>query len=96
MTKCTEFGCRNIEWKCADCGRVVMTGMLENMGEWRDVKDPPPDHEHVLVFDTQEGICRGYVWGKDWTHYPLGSYASDGCLFHVTHWMPLPKPPETK
>lgn len=64
------------------------------MTEWIKCSDRlPTDFEHVLVFDETEGICRGYVWNDSWSHHPLGSYAGDGCLFHVTHWMPLPEVP---
>jgi len=67
------------------------------MNKWISVKKQlPKQREHVLVFDETEGVCRGYCIdeGTSWQHYPLGSYASDGCLFDVTHWMPLPAPPK--
>lgn len=63
--------------------------------EWISVKEKdklPNENEHVLVYDTTEGVCRGYYRYDSWQHYPLGSYAGDGCLFDVTHWMPLPLP----
>jgi hypothetical protein len=47
-----------------------------------------------MVFDTREGICRGYIYLSCWSHHPLGSFAGDGCLFDVTHWMPLPELPK--
>jgi hypothetical protein len=62
---------------------------------WISVKDKlPKENEHVIVFDNTEGICRGYIRYGSWQHYPIGSYAGDGCLFDVTHWMPLPSPPK--
>lgn len=62
---------------------------------WFDAKKNPPDeNEHVLVYDTTEGICRGYLSYGSWQHFPLGSFAGDGCLFSVTHWMQLPKAPK--
>lgn len=64
---------------------------------WRDVaEDPPEVNEHVLVYDRAIGVCRGY-WcyhSSSWRHYPLGSYAGDGCLYYVSHWMPLPEKPK--
>ncbi len=63
--------------------------------EWISVKEKNPnDDEHVLVFDRDYGICLGYRCYESWQHYPLGSYAGDGCLFDVTHWMPLPESPK--
>lgn len=67
------------------------------MSEWISVKShKPKDHEHVLVFDTKEGVCCGYIYEGNWSHYPIGSFAGDGCLFNVTHWQCLPQPPEEK
>lgn len=36
MSKCTERGCRNLEWKCADCGRVASTAVMPNFIELSD------------------------------------------------------------
>lgn len=33
MTKCTESGCRSLEWKCADCGRVASTARIKRFEE---------------------------------------------------------------
>lgn len=75
---------------CIKCGNCTIT-----YGEWISVKDKlPPQEDHVLVFDETEGICCGYLRDDDWAHYPMGDYGSGACLFHVTHWMPLPKSPE--
>jgi len=63
--------------------------------EWISVTDRlPEDDTHVLVYDTKEGMCRGYIYLQSWSHWPLGSFAGDGCLFCVTHWQPLPEPPK--
>lgn len=53
----------------------------------------PEERVHVLLFDNSEGFCVGYIYLGYWTHHPIGSYATDGCLFDVTHWMTLPKNP---
>jgi len=54
----------------------------------------PGDCEDVLVFDKDEGVCRGYIHLGSWSHYPIGSGAGDGCLFNVTHWTNLPEKPK--
>lgn len=89
-----------IEYKSedhCDCNICEMTRQTT----WVSVKDEKPLiddktklSEHVLVYDNDVGICRGYLYFDSWQHYPLGSFAGDGCLFEVTHWMPLPKPPK--
>ncbi len=63
--------------------------------KWISIKEKlPQDHENVLVFDKTEGVCRGYTYLGSWSHWPLGSFAGDGCLFDVTHWAILPLPPQ--
>jgi len=63
---------------------------------WISTNDElPSEAEHVLVFDEHEGICRGYLYNDHWSHYPMGSFASDACLFNVMFWMPLPELPDT-
>jgi hypothetical protein len=57
-------------------------------------KKLPKDHQHVLVYDTSEGVCCGYIYLNSWNHHPIGSFAGDGCLFRVTHWKNLPKAPK--
>ena len=78
---------------------LVMDDILKfskcSCGEWiKCTERLPEDGVHVLVYDKTEGICRGYLQMDCWNHYPMGSYASDACLFSVTHWMPLPNLPK--
>ncbi len=62
--------------------------------KWVSVKDGlPKEDEHVLV-SGEDGVFRAYLYSDSWTCYPLGSYASDGCVFGITHWMPLPDAPQ--
>lgn len=65
--------------------------------KWINIKEKlPKPYEHVLVNNDDEGVFRAYRDDHEftsWQSYPLGSYAGDGCVFGITHWMPLPKPP---
>lgn len=68
--------------------------------KWISVKDklPAPD-ELVLVYNKDEGVFRARRDHYDdqypsWQCDPIGSYAGDGCVYDITHWMPLPEPPE--
>ena len=58
-------------------------------------KLPEPD-EHVLVYG-EDGIFTAYRDDNEkyptWNCYPVGSYASDGLVYCITHWMSLPKLP---
>jgi heat shock protein HspQ len=64
------------------------------MTEWISIKDQRPnDYFHVLFYDTQEKECVGYVSEDSFSHHPAGDFATGAPLFEVTHWMPLPNPP---
>ena len=96
MNECQISGCRYLQTTCLTCGRLVIEKILPKESGWiKCLERIPQEWGHVLVFDKDQGICRGY-WAYDptsWQHYPLGSYAGDGCLFHVSHWRELPPPP---
>lgn len=71
--------------------------------EWQPIETAPKDERSILVFDSTYGIvtvkwrhddCWGGVWGKE-------DYIQDGSIYDdaliardLTHWMPLPDPPE--
>lgn len=61
--------------------------------KWISVKDRlPEDHVAVLVFDS---VCRNIY--KAWMSHDLGEWFSEEYLpdfLNITHWMPLPEPPE--
>lgn len=67
--------------------------------EWIKCCDKlPQSYEHVLVYGD-DGVFRAYRCDQDeryptWQCYPIGSYAGDGCVFGITHWMSLPEQPE--
>lgn len=65
MTKCTESGCRNLEQRCLDCGRLVCDYKISNHApeglksisineyysglSWIDVKDSLPEVGKVCL-----------------------------------------------
>jgi hypothetical protein len=57
----------------------------------------PAPYDLVLVYG-EDGVFRAYrdIHNEypSWVCSPLGSYAGDGMVFGITHWMPLPKPPK--
>ena len=56
---------------------------------WISVKDElPPEGEHILVYD--DGVGTGFFLPRD-----LSAIASgDPAWSKLTHWQPLPEPPE--
>ena len=56
--------------------------------QWHDVRDELPDKPCLVYWD--DGRCT-VLDGEDSV-----DYAVTGTMFHVTHWMPLPLPPQQK
>lgn len=64
------------------------------MSEWRPIETAPKDGTPVIICTSGGKVFRarwfgGAVWSVD--GYSVGFETSD-----VTHWMPLPQPPETQ
>lgn len=69
---------------------------LKKQSQWISVKDKlPKNDDYVLITDSHGFTVVGYFW-------PFGSsmYRNKGTWYYgdheqfVTHWMPLPTPPE--
>lgn len=91
MNECTIRGCRNLEWRCKDCGRVCSNAEFGN--KWISIKDILPEENELVLLFGDDGVFRGYYSYGSFSCHPIGSYAGDGCVFGITHWMPLPEPP---
>lgn len=63
------------------------------MHEWIEVSKKLPNEFQRVLISCDEGICAGKLTYGQWQCDPIGSYAGDGCVFGVTHWMSLPNPP---
>lgn len=64
-------------------------------GKWVSVKGKKPKDkwQTVIVTDGQQVLCGNYSEvDREWYVYKLSGVIS----FTVTHWMPLPSPPEPK
>lgn len=72
------------------------------MNEWINIKDRlPPINENVLLFDGIEVFCGDMNLNKYEKPF-FGVQACDGICYgnyekqEITHWMPLPNPPNQK
>lgn len=95
MTKCTERGCRNLEWKCADCGRVAKTAeFASQFMQWISVKDQlPKDDQNVLFIHTSLHNLPNTGWYEEGMGFiPHGFHIS--MIAEATHWMPCPEAPD--
>ena len=91
---------------CADCPYDDQSGcdyslwedalkLMKDESEWISIKDRLPDRSgNYLVYTSIEGrsIIKTSYWMAS-TQTWLGVEACS-VLIHITHWMPLPKPPE--
>ena len=76
---------------CKICGKPMETGVVvhkECLPRWIPVTEKlPKTHTPVLVSDSQNRVCiREHLWGGCWSQDKID----------VTHWMPLPEPPEVE
>lgn len=89
--------CEDCKRNSRDCQHVYswtlmdVCSMLDDaptIGGWISVKDRlPEEHERILTYDKYSDVKENRLLRS----YPCVSWAYG---FHVTHWMPLPEPPE--
>lgn len=75
-----------------------MAGGAVQMSEWIKTSERLPDAEYgegknVLTVNTLEVIRVAYYDGSCWCN-PDGEPVKTARLFPITHWMPIPEPPE--
>lgn len=58
---------------------------------WISCSERMPDNNHDVLFLDVWGYIRiGWFSADDWSWFT----SDDGCCMEVTHWMPLPEPPQ--
>ena len=63
--------------------------------EWINVKDRlPEDLEDILFFDGKD-IFKGHISKSYMDEFHTWVSVSGNGIYDVTHWMPLPEPPQT-
>lgn len=66
----------------------INTALRCNMPVWIPVTERLPDvWKHVITFDEDDGVR---------VNFRCGDNVSWSFGYHVTHWMPLPQPPESE
>ena len=68
------------------------------MSKWLSIKERKPSAEYgesesVLTVDSIGEMRVAYWDGGNWC-LPNGNIINPGCVFPITHWMPLPEPPK--
>lgn len=93
MNKCQISGCRNLETRCKNCGRLIVSKIFENLIHWIDVDDDIPEkNEMVLVCDSINEITAVAVLIEDenclhWDSIYRKDVDPD---WEITHWAKLP------
>ena len=95
MTECESRGCRNLAWKCADCGRTDAT-VLTMYKQWISVDELVPPAMQTVLLCINGKVLPG--WNESVQPEEDPSYCTwEGDPFGaegVTHWMQLPSPPK--
>lgn len=76
--------------------RAIKKGLEERAESpgWRPIESAPQEAgPWILVWDSESEIQRLVTWINGWKEF----MGTDGTVFgddQLTHWMPLPSPPE--
>lgn len=86
--------------RCSTCGAAIQPILIENRRaqqgvgvQWISVKEETPVPYHIVIIHHRTGLCFGVCSG--WIDGSGGwRDANGGGTDTVTHWMPLPEPPQ--
>lgn len=70
-----------------------MDNKTETVSEWISVKERLPDKGVWILFYSWRGILLGSFWDNYWHTQEINGPGLKMYLEQVSHWMPLPKPP---
>ena len=87
-----KFSCHDPDVKlskdyqvCSSCGLVKRNSKFDG---WISVEDRLPEYGARILTIMDNGYRQAATWKSLWI--------TDATSGRVTHWMPLPKPPEDK
>ena len=87
------------EVPCRACDVMDMIDTLDEaptIGGWISVKDrlPKDETEVIIIVQHKIGWYRAFAWHDEYGWHSSAEEFGDGESDFVTHWMPLPEPPE--
>ena len=74
--------------------KLVLTA--PTVGGWVNVKDRPPNEECLAFSKKYKEMIIGYLYEDNVSESNWSAENNEVVLYDVTHWMPLPEPPEEK
>lgn len=87
MSECNIRGCRNLQTKCVDCGRLVVDRVLK-CSEWIDMRNQSPTQSgEILLISDYTGERSGIVCDDLET---VLLRATDLSFDQIDWWMPFP------
>lgn len=92
-------GCEHpcFEMRCAVCGTIGCDPIFPLREEWISVKDRLPEDPENQFSELRHIITDGKtVTVSTFVYWPPWTWILPHYMKEVTHWMPLPKPPEGK
>ena len=90
-----ENGCDTLREDAADA--IGILSKMEKTTQWIPVTERLPENAYgesnsVLTISSLGSMRILYFDGGDWC-YPTGEALETACKYPITHWMPLPEPP---
>jgi hypothetical protein len=99
-----DYALKNLETRILDSiGREearlgFLAGYQASAPQWISVKDRLPKENILILCCSLKSLSPTYGWfdGTFWNVNDEPNYLKDkiDCISFITHWMPLPKPPE--
>ncbi len=93
MNECQKRGCRSLETRCSDCGRLVNQIIMRKEPEWLSMKDSIPNKEQEIMFIAKDGISDERMgWAYPQTLTVLLRRTDIG-FEDLLYWLPIPARP---
>lgn len=89
---CGDYDCHDSESFDKQAVRMAIRSAptITPQNEWVSVEEKlPPPKQNVLAYSTRSGIAEADYADGVWMQYRWSAVMES-----VTHWMPLPEPPE--
>ncbi len=93
MNDCYKTGCRNLETRCKDCGRITCSHEVRD--QWVKCSERTPSEEKKYLVSMGDWVTTCVWMGIDNPERPY-EYTGWRLPYDWTQWMPIPDPPEVK
>jgi hypothetical protein len=81
--------------KCENCAWLPFCSMYDKKSVWISVYERLPENEQMVLTIDAEGEMQVCFYETAWKGIFQQCHGLVK-IYNITHWMPLPEPPETK